>query len=648
MEVFIKKFAELENCNFTAPCTIEGKNKLGKTTILNAVSWCLFGKNIYGNDMGVAIYAEHDTPEERFADVSITIAGETYQRTANSTFTREGKMKSRISTTCKINEVEMTETEYAQRIGVTNIGKISVDLLCTNPLAFLNLEYRDKRMILDDVVKRTNPELAAFDFNAAIEERKSAKRAVSANAREQESERKSIKNVQIPNVTPISKDLQDLEEQYQAAMANSEAINKMIADNNDKIAERNNRMNAISNEIGKLEFDRIGNEKRVVELENLTFAPFLEKNIPEIDEKLYENAKNEYESMPIYSEIKEFWVGENKKYSANTLYLDLKYAYETACNMEFSGIATCPVSGAECPTASEAAEKAFEAEKADKVKAAKQRLLNYINDLFATYRSHYEQAKHNYETEQSALANAREEREKAVSEQKILKSEYEKSKAKFESDLQADKTTAYANLQAIEKEIAEKRKEFDALKNTPLELQDVPQAISEELTKAHYSYTIEKERFDAECGMEKYAKGLVEKFQKNIENLQIKQQENLQRLDAITQEIMDYVHNLEDVLTLTFSGKYRINFVMTSQTLDGEINDDVCEVIVSGRKHLNEATMVNAGMQILNGLRKIYNKNTPVLIDRTESVNEVDTYGNDVIMTKVTMDNSLIYKPINN
>ena len=57
MKVKIKQFAELQNIEFETPIKIEGKNKLGKTTILNAVAWCLFGKDINGEELGIRIYS---------------------------------------------------------------------------------------------------------------------------------------------------------------------------------------------------------------------------------------------------------------------------------------------------------------------------------------------------------------------------------------------------------------------------------------------------------------------------------------------------------------------------------------------------------------------------------------------------------------
>ena len=82
------------------------------------------------------------------------------------------------------------------------------------------------------------------------------------------------------------------------------------------------------------------------------------------------------------------------------------------------------------------------------------------------------------------------------------------------------------------------------------------------------------------------------------------------------------------------------------QKLDGEINDDVCNIYADGQLYLNEATTVNVGMQILAGNHNIFTKNYTVLLDRAESVNEVDTYGLDMICTKVTEDNKFKFTQI--
>ena len=44
---------------------------MGKTTILNGVAWCLFGKDIEGNEMGVRIYKSLAPIEEQYAEVNV-------------------------------------------------------------------------------------------------------------------------------------------------------------------------------------------------------------------------------------------------------------------------------------------------------------------------------------------------------------------------------------------------------------------------------------------------------------------------------------------------------------------------------------------------------------------------------------------------
>ena len=111
-------------------------------------------------------------------------------------------------------------------------------------------------------------------------------------------------------------------------------------------------------------------------------------------------------------------------------------------------------------------------------------------------------------------------------------------------------------------------------------------------------------------------------------------------------EIIEYTEKISKKLKNVFDGKYDLSFELFSETLDGEINDDVCNIYANGQVYLNEATTVNVGMQILHGLQKFYGKSYTVLLDRTESVNDIDTYDLDIIYTKVTEDNKLKFTQI--
>ena len=80
MKVEIKKFGELQDIEFETPQKIEAKNKMGKTTILNGVAWCLFGKDIEGNEMGVRIYKSLAPIEEQYAEVNVFFGGTQFTR----------------------------------------------------------------------------------------------------------------------------------------------------------------------------------------------------------------------------------------------------------------------------------------------------------------------------------------------------------------------------------------------------------------------------------------------------------------------------------------------------------------------------------------------------------------------------------------
>ena len=78
--------------------------------------------------------------------------------------------------------------------------------------------------------------------------------------------------------------------------------------------------------------------------------------------------------------------------------------------------------------------------------------------------------------------------------------------------------------------------------------------------------------------------------------------------EQVKSEIFEYIQKISDKLRNVFTGKYELIFELFSETLDGEINDDVCNIYADGQLYLNEATTVNVGMQILAGLQHFYKK----------------------------------------
>ena len=81
MKVLIHKFKRHVDRTINVPCELSGANEIGKTTILEAISFCLTGKDLQGSTFS-QIYDNRQSLSEAIADVSFYDSyGNEYRRT---------------------------------------------------------------------------------------------------------------------------------------------------------------------------------------------------------------------------------------------------------------------------------------------------------------------------------------------------------------------------------------------------------------------------------------------------------------------------------------------------------------------------------------------------------------------------------------
>ena len=161
MKITIHKFKRIENLSIDIPAQITGGNGLGKTTILEAISFCLTGKNLDGTTFD-EIYDNRVDLKEAFADVSFfDDYGNEYRRKVEPVFetNRQGEEKLKIlrNTTCTKNKIDVKdfapEFEDFYRFGTG---------------FFFAQKEADQRSVFIDLMKSLLPN---FDVKKAQEEK---------------------------------------------------------------------------------------------------------------------------------------------------------------------------------------------------------------------------------------------------------------------------------------------------------------------------------------------------------------------------------------------------------------------------------------------------------------------------------------------
>lgn len=111
---------------------------------------------------------------------------------------------------------------------------------------------------------------------------------------------------------------------------------------------------------------------------------------------------------------------------------------------------------------------------------------------------------------------------------------------------------------------------------------------------------------------------------------------DVERWLSLTQDYrMDYIRRLEQNITALFEGG--ITFRMYDFTLDGN-PVETCTPLVDGTPYqtANDARRVNAGIQIANAISRAYDISVPMWVDRAESVNRVETASGQQIILRVS------------
>lgn len=113
MKIQIRKFKRLSDLTVNVPAKITGGNEKGKTTILEAISFCLTGKDLSGNEFK-QVYDNRVDLHDAIADVSYFDSyGNEYRRTVSPVFQinkmGENKVKTLRNTTCQKNGIEVKD-----------------------------------------------------------------------------------------------------------------------------------------------------------------------------------------------------------------------------------------------------------------------------------------------------------------------------------------------------------------------------------------------------------------------------------------------------------------------------------------------------------------------------------------------------------
>ena len=632
-QIALQNFKGCNNATYTFDgknVTVCGSNGSGKTTIFDAFTWLLFGKDSLGNAKFEIRPLDKDGKQidnvEICVAATLDIDGKEVElkKTQRQNWVKKRGTQNPVLQG-NVNEYEIdgyprSEKDYKEYIN----GIVSDDLfkMLTNPTYFPNMPWKDQRAtIMKFASDVSDIELATGDsrFAGLLPEIEKAPSTDDIKAKYQKSLNElKKKQIELPvRIDEISNSKVDIDVAELELQKNS--LNEQIADVKSKIADTDKQFEEyqkLSDGIMELKFAesdlfRKANEDNIKarrEIEDkIADKKFLlsqtEKTISDTENCIELSKRTAEKISENLKEIREKWKAENERvFDENSL--------------------VCSYCGQEYPTDKKEQLRAeFESHKAKELKA--------ITDNGNLIKGRLDKEKETIDRLEKELVEHR----KSLEMLNNAIASLEKQLSELPTSIDISETDEY---KAIQSHIAEKEQAMSQMNNAS----SIRESLEAEVEDLHIEYTeVEKQIAMSQKNVE---------IDERIEELQEEQRITAQKIADVEKmlymldEFIKYkLDKISDSINAMFDG---VNWKLFSEQINGGVKE-VCECTVNGVPFgsLNNGHRIIAGLQIIKALQKLYGAYLPIFIDNAESVNDFNLPDMDcqLIKLKVSDDKDL-------
>lgn len=660
--VNFKGVRELE-VDFGNSTVISGRNATGKTTVMDAFTWCLFGKDSKGrtafnvktidSDGNVIIMLEH------FVEVELLVTGNEERLVTMKRLLEEEWSKPRgkagLELKCNtthyfVNGCEIKASDYTAAVG----GIISEDLfrMIASPKHFASLEWKVQREILVSMSGNVsyenvadNEELMSIVRQLSGQDLASYKAGVAYRKKQIKAELDScpVKISAIRGVTPDKKDYASIEKSKDAAVGEISYIDNKLVDINaaerlvlDKTYELTKKANSYRvDQIDVINREEIKEKQRV----NSLNAEYQETSTKlETVKKQLESENRSYESLA--KSYDEGISHEKCILSRFTEEIDkLRSEWNEVNSREYvddSKEIVCPLTNLICK------DKALEEMK-------NEARLNAVKAFYENKDSELDRITKRGQAKNEEISKCKEEIIRLETIKKEESDSHAVRVAEFERDIEA-----YSNLLNSSKLEQPKNIVPQEIKEW-CELQSKIDLLEKEISetnKSDFDTTSLDERkkslYNEIAGYDSILaeKQVIERNEKEIERLEERGRELSQQLADI--ERLEYNADILEKKRMNeverrVNGMFSfVRFRMFDKLINGG-ETPTCVPMVDGVPYsdLNDAMKINAGIDIINTLCRHNNVSAPIFIDNAESVNEFVPTESQTILLKVSEDKCL-------
>ncbi|SFS30440.1 AAA family ATPase [Lutibacter maritimus] len=637
-QISLLNFKGLRNqtINFNHITNIFGDNGVGKTTIFDAFTWLLFGKDstdrtnfeikTLDKNNNVIPQIEHEVA------AIIEVNGEeiSVRRILKENWVKKrGSLEAEFSgniTDYFWNDVPKSQKEYQEKIA--SLLDESVFKMITNPLAFNSMKWQDKRTALielvgnvsDEVIAGTNKDftnLLAKLTNKSIEE---YKKQLAAQRKKLNDEIKSIPTRvdEVYKNMPAPLDFVQLALDKTAHQKSLDKIQSQIDDKTKAFDAILERRNALANEIfeiksklkniefetkqtvvnsakqGSSEIDKLNNEL-IAKKGELKSAENLLKSL-QLKLQGLENEVVSYETK-IFNKRKQ-WEDENAK----QLTFDEHNFHCPTCKRDFE-------------SSDIAAKKREISETFAKTKSENLTAINSEGKLLAEQRT---ALLNEVETLKSRIAKGNE-----LNNEILL--DIVNIEAKIERLSTKDSTNDVLNIDVEIQSALSKNETYQTLKaelTTKEAASQVQETINIEDLKNHKkSIEVIITEINAQLAIETQ----IETAKKRVAELQVQESNYAQQISDLEKEqfvIENFIKRKIDTLENLINEKFHfVKFKLFETQINGA-EVECCHTLIDGVpfSDANTASKINAGLDIINTLCEFYKITAPIFIDNRESI----------------------------
>ncbi|WP_417867997.1 hypothetical protein [Xanthomarina gelatinilytica] len=635
----LTNFKGIRNLNisdFGKETNIFGANASGKTTVFDAFTWLLFGKDSTDRQAFEIKTLDKDNnviPQlEHSVTAILDVNGEQIeiQRTLREKWV---KQKGALEATFQGNEqaffwngVPMQAGEFAKK--VSSLMDEKIFKLITNPLAFNSMKWQDQRAVLMDIAGEiTDADLAKgnSNFEALLNKLSNKslddyKKQVAAQIKKAKDELKMLPTRidEVERGKPEGLNFVLIQAELDAQEKNLSNVDDQITDRlkaqqaiNDQQAERQQKIYKLKSEISSIEHNaKMEAEKQVREAGSKSTQ--LLEQINGIASEIY-TAEKGVETLESSVRSKQTEVdGLTKKIEG----IRDEWQKRNAETLQMSEGDTA------CPTC----KREFDADKVEQLKDEAEKTFrnNKQNDLASI------SAKGKSNTE--VLGNTKAEisaLNERIANGKAHIEKLKASKSELELQLENDKSLeGISTVEEIVSGILASNKELPSIRENIAKLEEqlsVQQGVNVDDLKA------KKQEINArisELKTQLQAEEQIKKADERIAELMKMESELAQQIADVEREqftIENFIKAKIDRLESVINGKFSmVNFkLFETQINGGEV--ETCKALVDGVpfSDANNASKINAGIDIINTLCEHYQVSAPIFVDNRESVSRL-------------------------